>query len=102
MRIDSLKMRFCCEVLLLGFVGCAPFLMNKSIHRAYVMLGSLCALIDEYIACYLPFGCRRYDIVRSFRTLIEPHTVLASCQTEIVVVVFINISPWLMMYIYGI
>lgn len=46
------------------------------------------------MACYLPFGCRRYDMVGFFMTLAEPHTVLAGCQTENVVVLLIYISSW--------
>jgi hypothetical protein len=28
-----------------------------------------CAPVDDYVAYYLPFGCRRHGLVRSFTTL---------------------------------
>lgn len=34
----------------------------------------LCALNNEYIACYSLYGCRRYDLIRSFTTLFIGHT----------------------------
>ena len=45
----------------------------NSLHRASVWSTFLCALIDDYVACYLPVGCRRYDLVRSFTTLTKLH-----------------------------
>jgi hypothetical protein len=41
----------------------------NSFHRAYVFSIIRCALVDDYVAYYLPLGCRRYDLVRSFTTL---------------------------------
>jgi hypothetical protein len=34
-----------------------------------------CALIDDYVAYYLPIGCRRHDLVRSFTTLTKLLTI---------------------------
>ena len=41
----------------------------QPLHRAYVWSIFLCALIDGLIGYCLPFGCRRYDLARSFTTL---------------------------------
>lgn len=40
-------------------------------YSAYVLSIIQCALVDNYVAYYLLFGCRRCDTVRSFTTLKE-------------------------------
>jgi hypothetical protein len=46
-----------------------PQPLINSLHRAYVLSIIWCALVNDYVAYYLPFGCRRHDLVRSFTTL---------------------------------
>lgn len=49
----------------------APQLLINSLPRTYVLSIIQCALVDDYVAYYLPFGCRRYDLLRSFTMLKE-------------------------------
>ena len=64
-------------------VLCPQPLIN-SLHRASVWSTFLCALVDDYVACYLPVGCRRYNLVRSFTTL----TKLLPCSLQMFTMVF--------------
>ena len=32
-------------------------------YGTYVLYIPLCAMVDTYIACYLPFGCRRHNLL---------------------------------------
>jgi hypothetical protein len=59
----------------------------QPLHRAYVWSIFLCALIDGLIGYCLPFGCRRYDLVRSFTKLKEPLPMAAQSHMGHILIV---------------
>jgi hypothetical protein len=91
------------STLSIGMLGtCNPELCaaNFFSYSDYVLSIIRCALIDDYVAYYLPIGCRRHDLVRSFTTLTKLlklllDLVLSEPYSENTVwSVFIGSEPW--------
>jgi hypothetical protein len=75
-----------------------PQPLINSLYRAYVLSVIRCALVNDYVTYYLPFGCRRHDLVRSFTTLMKLLGLLVVVMMMMMITVYL-VSLFFLHYI---